>query len=180
VLLNWLLPDADSLETTGLIRQCVPNAKVVIVDTFEHDPEGVYRAIRAGATGFLARSDGFETLVAALRQVAQGQIAIPAESLSRLVGFIAEPPGSGHAKTIVEPLSRREEEVLELVAQGKSNREIAELLFIAESTARSHLHHILAKLGLTSRVQAAMYVLERRHQTTSRAGRRSPATTAAA
>jgi len=159
VVLSLSLP-GDALEVVADLKRRLPEVKIVVLDGAGDDPQSVYRAVRAGATGYLPKSGGIDTLIAAVRQAALCQVAIPAETLTRFVGFIAGVPQESHP--VAETLSRREEDVLELVAQGKSNREIAQTLCIAESTARSHLHHILGKLGMTSRVQAAMYMLERR------------------
>ena len=138
-------------------------ADVVLLTADGVDADLVYQAIRAGVRGFVSQQSGIDDLVKAIRLVAQGQAVLPPQSLDRLIDFIAQPPGTTGTRSVDERLSAREWEVLNLVARGSTNREIARNLFISESTVRSHIHNILEKLDLTNRVQAAAFVLSGRN-----------------
>jgi DNA-binding NarL/FixJ family response regulator len=156
VLLAARLPHPGTAAVTVELRERVPEARVIVLGADGDDPDAMYAAIRGGAMGYLPTTSGIGELVAAMRQVAGGHAAVPAAVLTRLVGSIscrvsAPKPVSRHG------LSEREQEVLELVAQGRTNPEIAEALCISESTARSHLRSILAKLNVDNRVQAAAF-----------------------
>jgi DNA-binding NarL/FixJ family response regulator len=156
VLMDIRMPRCDGLAATARIRSEVPNAKVVVLTAHSSEPTLVYRAIQAGASGFLSKNGGIDELVDAVRRVAHGQSVLGAPSLTSLVSFIAaqtEGPRT-HA------LTNREKEVLELVATGQANREIAATLRLSEATVRSHFHNLRVKLGLSNRVQAATFVLK--------------------
>jgi DNA-binding NarL/FixJ family response regulator len=160
VLMDIRMPHCDGLEATASIRREVPDAKVVILTAHSSEPELVYRALQAGAVGYLPKSAGVDELVEAVRRVARGHSVVGTPSLTSLVNYIAtrnEIPPEKPAP--IQELSEREKEVLQLVATGQTNRHIAEVLCVSEATVRSHLHNILGKLRLANRVQAAAYVL---------------------
>jgi NarL family two-component system response regulator LiaR len=161
VLMDAQMPRRSGVDAMIELRAGMPDARVIILGGDADDPRAMYEAIRNGAMGYVPKANGVDDLIGAIRQVAQGHAALPAASLTRLVGFIvsgpAEPAPADH-----DGLSEREQDVLALVAQGRSNREIAEALCIAESTVRSHLHNILSKLNLANRVQAAAFALGHR------------------
>jgi DNA-binding NarL/FixJ family response regulator len=160
VLMDIRMPNCDGLEATVTIRREVPAAKVVILTAHSSEPELIYRALQAGAVGYLPKSAGFDELVEAVRRVARGHSVVGTSSLTSLVNFIATRNEVVPEKpTPIQDLSEREKEVLQLVATGQSNRDIAEALCVSAATVRSHLHNILGKLRLTNRVQAAAYVL---------------------
>ena len=161
VLMDAHMPRRGGVDAMIELKAGMPEARVIILGADGDDPKAMYDAIRNGAMGYVPKTNGVDDLVGAIRQVAQGHAALPAAALTRLVGFIvsgpSEPPPPDQ-----DGLSEREQDVLELVAQGRSNREIAEALCIAESTVRSHLHNILTKLNLANRVQAAAFALGHR------------------
>jgi DNA-binding NarL/FixJ family response regulator len=145
VLMDLQLPELDGVEATKQIRDADPNARVVILTTYEGD-EDVRSSIAAGAMGYLLKECPPEELFRAIRTVVGG-----------------EPYFCDSAKTSMSQhasegslLSRRELEVLTLVARGLSNREVAEALFLSEATARTHVAHILSKLDVTDRLAAVM------------------------
>jgi two-component system nitrate/nitrite response regulator NarL len=162
VLMGIYAPGYEYLQAASNIRRELPHTKVVVLTTDSSDPDLVYRAIRAGARGYLAQESGIDELVNAIRLVATGQTALAPQSLNNLVNFITEPEHAMEQSRAAVRLSAREHEVLELVARGMIDREIAERLCISESTVRSHIHNILDKLQLTNRVQAAAFVLTSR------------------
>ncbi len=163
VLMGLYPPGHDYLQAASNIRRELPQTKIIVLTVDGSDPDLVYRAIRAGARGCLAQDSGIDELVHTIRQVARGQMALAPQSLDSLVTFITQPEHSiGHSRVSVR-LSTREQEVLELVAQGLIDRDIADRLCISESTVRRHIHNILDKLQLTNRVQAAAFVLTSRH-----------------
>jgi DNA-binding NarL/FixJ family response regulator len=162
VLVAAWLP-RGALEATAELRARCPDARVIVMGADGEDPRAMYDAIRGGAMGYLPRTSGIDDLVAAIRQVAQGHAALPAAALTGLVDFITSGP-TEPVRTGPDRLSEREQEVLDLVAEGMSNRQIADSLCVAESTVRSHVHNILSKLNLTNRVQAAAFALGARDQ----------------
>src|SRR5579884_962868 len=167
VVLDNSLPFRGETAAVTALRE-IPDVRVIVLGATD-DPRLVYEAIRTGATGYVPKTHGASELIGAIRLVARGQAALPAPSLTRLVDFIVAAPSAPAARTRNEDeLSEREQEVLALVARGLPNREIAETLCIAESTVRSHLHHILGKLNLANRVQAAAFALG--HGARGRAG----------
>jgi DNA-binding NarL/FixJ family response regulator len=160
VLMDIRMPNCDGLQATVSIRREVPDAKVVILTAHSSEPELVYRALQAGAVGYLPKSAGVDELVEAVRRVARGQSVVGTPSLTSLVNYIATRNDVAPEKPApIQELSEREKEVLQLVATGQTNRDIAEALCVSEATVRSHLHNILGKLRLANRVQAAAYVL---------------------
>lgn len=166
ILMDIQMPGGDGLQAVRNIRQAVPDARIIMLTVHASDADLVYQSIQAGAMGYVSKISDVQELVTAISQVAQGQASIAASSLTSLLTFISSGSsgGIGNGKSsdherIPDALSEREQEVLDLVAEGKSNREIADQLFISESTVRSHLHNILDKLHLSNRVQAATYTL---------------------
>jgi DNA-binding NarL/FixJ family response regulator len=164
VLMDINMPGCDGLEATAAIRREAPDVKVIVLTVNTDDPELVYQSIKAGAVGYLPKIKDIEELVNTIRRVAAGEAAIASHSLTQLVSFIGDSPeGVGELRpSAIDSLSPREREVLDLVAEGRSNREIAAQLCVSESTIHSHLHNILDKLGLHNRVQAVNLVLTTR------------------
>ncbi len=160
VLMDIQMPVCGGLEALAVLHQELPSVKVIVLTVHGNDADLVYRAVKAGAVGYVPKLSDIEDLVKTIRLVASGQAAIAPKSLTSLVAFLSTAQeGSAESTGPVEKLSGREQEVLELVAQGKSNREIGQTLSISESTVRSHLHNILGKLDLGNRVQAATFAL---------------------
>ena len=162
VLMDVRMPDVDGIEATRrLLAEDGSAVKVVMLTTFDMD-EYVYDALRAGASGFLLKDVPPEQLVDGIRAVAKGD-ALLAPSVTRRVieEFIRRPPAS--VRTLppkLEELTARELEVLKLIARGLSNAEIATELFVSETTVKTHVAHVLMKLGLRDRVQAVVAAYE--------------------
>lgn len=155
VLLDLLMPRVDGLAALPEIRAARPEARVVVL-TSDQDDERVLEAIRAGASSYLLKTAGVEEVVRAVRAAARGESVLAPSVAARLVQEVRRERGA------VDGLSRREQDVLVLVARGRSNKEIAGELFIGEETVKTHVSNILAKLHLPDRRQAAIYALQRR------------------
>jgi len=154
VLMDIRMPELDGLEATRRILAADPDARVLILTTFDLD-EYVYEALRAGASGFVLKDEPPEQLLAAIRTVAAGDALLsPAVTKRVIAQFTRIPRPTPPAE--LDDLSEREREVFRLIARGLSNGEIAQELFISETTVKTHVTHILAKLGLRDRVQAVV------------------------
>ena len=161
VLMDVRMPDVDGIEATRRLLGDGPDAKVVMLTTFDMD-EYVYDALRAGASGFLLKDVPPEQLVAGIRAVASGD-ALLAPSVTRRVieEFVHRPPSSVRTLPLkLAGLTPRELEVLKLIARGLSNAEIATELFVSETTVKTHVAHVLMKLGLRDRVQGVVLAYE--------------------
>ncbi len=159
VLMDVRMPRLDGIEATRRILSGGATCRVVILTTFDLD-EHVFAALRAGASGFLLKDVSPELLVASLRILAGGE-AILAPSITRrlIERFAARAPGPATSR-MLSTLTDREREVLILVARGLSNQEVAAELHVGESTIKTHVGRMLAKLGLRDRVQAAVFAYE--------------------
>jgi DNA-binding NarL/FixJ family response regulator len=156
VLMDIRMPDLDGIAATREVLGIAPGAKVVILTTFEQD-DYIFGAIEAGASGFLLKRTAPEELLAAVHTVATGD-SLLSPSVTRVVidRMARQRHASGAADERLEELTPREREVLELVARGLSNGEIASALVIEESTVKTHVKRILMKLGLRDRVHAVI------------------------
>ncbi len=158
VLMDVRMPEMDGIEATRRLLEAVPDAKVIVVTTFDID-DYVYGALRAGASGFLLKDAPPDDLIAAIRVVAGGDALIAPSVTKRLIAEFAgrreEQPVHG-----LDDLTERETEVLALIARGMSNAEIAEELYVSETTVKTHVSHILTKLDLRDRVQAVVAAYE--------------------
>jgi DNA-binding NarL/FixJ family response regulator len=160
VLMDVRMPDLDGIAATGKLTAAVPEARVLILTTFEQD-DYIFGALRAGASGFLLKRTRPEELIAAVHTVAAGDSLLSPSVTRRVIDRMARQPTpdlSDQAK--LDELTPREREVLELVAGGLSNREIAAELVVEEATARSHIRRILMKLGLRDRIQIVIFAYE--------------------
>jgi DNA-binding NarL/FixJ family response regulator len=154
VLMDIRMPELDGLEATRRIVAADASARVLILTTFDLD-EYVYEALRAGASGFVLKDDPPEQLIAAIRTVAAGDALLSPSITRRVIKEFARIPRPAPPKELGD-LSERELEVFRLIARGLSNAEIAQELFISETTVKTHVTHILSKLGLRDRVQAVV------------------------
>jgi DNA-binding NarL/FixJ family response regulator len=160
VLMDVRMPDLDGIEATREVSRTAPLAKVLILTTFEQD-DYVFGALRAGASGFLLKRTRPEELIAAVRTVAVGDSLLSPSVTRRVIDRMAQQPAPDLAGQVkLDQLTPREREVLELVARGLSNREIATELVVEASTIRSHIRRILMKLGLRDRVQIVIFAYE--------------------
>lgn len=163
ILLDNHLPGVRGVDAIADLRAAAGGARVVMLTVSEH-AEDLAAALRAGAAGYLLKTIEGEALADAIRRAARGESVLSPEMMGKLVSAFREQgaaPPEPEPEAPDTPLSPREEEVLREIAQGASNKEIARTLGIAETTVKIHVQHILRKLGLSSRVQAAVYATER-------------------
>jgi DNA-binding NarL/FixJ family response regulator len=161
VLMDVRMPDGDGISATREVLATAPGVRVVILTTFEDD-DYIFGALAAGASGFLLKRTRPEELLAAVHTVAAGD-SLLSPSVTRTVierMATAPAPPAGAAARLLGELTPREREVLELVARGLSNGEIAAALVIEESTVKTHVKRILAKLRLRDRIQAVIFAYE--------------------
>jgi DNA-binding NarL/FixJ family response regulator len=159
VLMDIRMPDLDGISATREVLASSPDLKVVVLTTFEQD-EYIFDSLNAGASGFLLKRTKPEELIAAIHTVAEGDALLSPSVTRRVVDRMAVQPVPVSAGRRLDQLTPRELEVLELVAQGLSNREIAEAFVIEESTVKTHVKRILMKLHLRDRVQAVILAYE--------------------
>ena len=150
-LLDLRMPHLDGVGATVALAEQAPDIRVLILTTYAND-EAVLPALRAGAAGYLTKDTTGEALFAAIREVAAGRTVLDAAVQARLVALLREPPAAPpEAQTSFEGLTPREVDVVRLVAEGLSNRQIARQLFVGEATVKTHLNHVLAKLDVEGR-----------------------------
>ena len=154
VLMDIRMPELDGLEATRRILAAGDTSRILVLTTFDLD-EYVYEALRAGASGFVLKDDPPEQLIAAVRTVASGDALLSPAVTKRVIGAFTRMPRPTPPKEL-DDLSTREREVFRLVARGLSNAQIGQELFIGETTVKTHVTHILSKLGLHDRVQAVV------------------------
>jgi RNA polymerase sigma factor (sigma-70 family) len=154
------MPDLDGISATREVVAASPEAKVVILTTFEQD-DYIFGALNAGASGFLLKRTSPEELLAAIHSVAAGDSLLSPSVTRRVIDRMAQHPATEAAfDERLDELTPREREVLEQVARGLSNSEIAAALVIEESTVKTHVKRILMKLRLRDRVQAVIFAYE--------------------
>jgi DNA-binding NarL/FixJ family response regulator len=160
ILMDVRMPDLDGISATREVLAAAPEARVVILTTFEED-DYIFGALRAGASGFLLKRTSPEDLVAAIHTVAGGDSLLSPSVTRTVIDRMArQPPPDAAAYKRLEQLTPREREVLELIARGLSNGEIATALVVEESTVKTHVKRILGKLRLRDRVQAVIFAYE--------------------
>ena len=159
VLMDVRMPDLDGIEATRELITGAPLSKVLILTTFEED-DYVFGALRAGASGFLLKRARPEELINAVHTVAAGDALLSPSVTRRVIDRMAQQPTPELTDDKLEVLTPRERDVLQAIARGLSNREIATALVVEESTVRTHVKRILMKLGLRDRIQAVIYAYE--------------------
>jgi DNA-binding NarL/FixJ family response regulator len=161
VVMDIRMPGMDGLEATRrLVSQAGHAPRVIVLTTFDLD-EYVYEALRAGASGFMLKGAPAEQLVHAVRVVADGEALISPSVTRRLLGeFAGRHRGAAAPPAPLDELTAREREVLDLMAKGRSNPEIAEELVVTPATVKTHVAHVLMKLGVRDRVQAVILLYE--------------------
>jgi DNA-binding NarL/FixJ family response regulator len=160
VLMDVRMPDLDGISATRELLAAFPEVRVVILTTFEQD-DYIFGALSAGASGFLLKRTAPEELLAAVHTIAAGDSLLSPSVTSRVIERMAGQPAPDESvDSRLEELTPREREVLELVARGLSNGEIAAALVIEESTVKTHVERVLAKLGARDRVQAVIFAYE--------------------
>jgi DNA-binding NarL/FixJ family response regulator len=158
VLMDVRMPDLDGLAATRAIKQECPGTSVILV-TMHENADYLLEAIKAGAAGYVLKGATKRELVSAVRRVLAGESVLEPDLTSQLLRRLAREPRRD-APTPVEPLTPREREVLRLVARGYTNQEIATELTLSRSTVKTHLEHIIAKLDVSDRTQAAVRAAE--------------------
>ncbi len=161
VLMDLQMPQLDGVGATRQLQSECPQSNVVILTTFDDD-EYVFEGLRAGALGYLLKDVSSDTLVEAIQGAARGESFLQPSIATKVVAEFSRltPKAKSPQESMVEPLSEREIQVLQLIAAGASNREIAETLVIAEGTVKNHVTHILEKMGVRDRTQAALRARE--------------------
>jgi len=162
VLMDVRMPILDGVGATRRLKKALPQCRVIVLTTFDDD-EYIFDALRAGAVGYLLKDVDSAQLVAAIHATARGEsILQPSVAAKVITEFtrVSSMVPAAQMEPLIEPLSERESEILALIATGASNREIAEQLFIAEGTVKNHVTHILGKLGVRDRTQAALKARE--------------------
>jgi DNA-binding NarL/FixJ family response regulator len=157
VLMDINLPNRSGIECTARIKELLPGTQVIMITVYG-DADKVFNALRAGASGYILKRATPEQILQAIREVQAGGVPMSAEIARKVLGAFREPARAPAG----ENLSRREQEVLELLAQGSSNKEIADKLSISIETVTWHLRHIYSKLHVRSRTQAALKFLSLR------------------
>jgi DNA-binding NarL/FixJ family response regulator len=158
VLMDLHMPVLDGIAATRRLRVEQPQVRVLALTTFDDDQD-VFEALRAGAVGYLLKDVSADRLVEAILAAARGESVLQPSVAAKVVARFAQLPDDrprARPQPLVVPLSERELDVLRLLADGRSNREIATALFLAEGTVKNHVTNVLAKLGARDRTQAAL------------------------
>lgn len=155
ILMDLLMPIMDGIQATRQITALQPHVRVLVLTSFVHDDK-VFSAIKTGALGYLLKESEPSELIRSIHRVHRGEPSLDPSIARKIMREIQEEPS---IKLTTDPLTARELEVLQLLAKGLSNEEIADRLVVAEVTIRTHISHLLAKLHLASRVQVALYAL---------------------
>ncbi len=156
LLLDLLMPRMSGIEVIRELKGKYKNVKILVLTSFAAD-EQVFPAIKAGALGYLLKDTQPEDLIEAIRQVYKGESSLSPSVARKVLEEVFRP---GDKPLSPDPLTNRELEVLQVLAKGKSNREIGKILSITEATVRTHVSNILAKLHLASRTEAALYAIK--------------------
>jgi len=157
ILMDLVMPEMDGIEAIREIRSQQSKSQILVLTSFGSDDK-IFPAVKAGALGYLLKDTSPEGLAEAIRQAAVGHATLNPTIASRLLRQFSS---ETEPATPLEPLTKREIEVLQLIARGLTNEQIGEKLFISEATVRTHVSHILGKLDLANRTQAALWALRK-------------------
>jgi len=155
ILLDLVMPRMDGVQATIEIKRNTPDARILVLTSFAENHQ-VFSAIKSGAIGYMMKDTSSEELIQAIRDTYHNKPALQPEIARKLMRDIQNQAGQ---ESLVNTLTEREIEILQQVALGKTNQEIADELFLSERTVRTHITNILAKLRLSNRTQAALYAL---------------------
>ena len=164
-LLDIRMPKMDGIAAAQALKARWPDVHIVILTTFDDD-ELIYAGLRAGALGYLLKDSNGEQLINAIRAAARGEVLLQPHIADKVFAGLTQPgtpkapPSTSPTMAYVEELTERERSILKYIANGKSNKEIGESLYITEGTVKNHVSSILSKLGLRDRTQAALYARE--------------------
>jgi NarL family two-component system response regulator LiaR len=156
LLLDLIMPKVNGIEVIKRIKGDHPDSKILVLTSFAADDQ-VFPAIKAGALGYLLKDTEPEDLIRSIREVYRGESSLSPTIARKVLNEVFQP---AEKKLSPDPLTKREVDVLQVLAKGKSNRDIAEELSISETTVRTHVSNILGKLHLASRTEAALYALK--------------------
>jgi DNA-binding NarL/FixJ family response regulator len=159
ILMDIEMPQKDGISATAFVRKHAPRSKVVIFTGYDN-PELIFRAMKAGAVGYLLKNTRAKDIVDTLRKVAAGELVLDSELASKFLREFQRDQEVEEVRRLVQTLTPREEEVLRLVATGANNREISQRLFISELTVKMHLASIFRKLQVNDRTKAAVLALK--------------------
>ncbi|MFD1432006.1 response regulator [Lacticaseibacillus yichunensis] len=155
ILMDLVMPNMDGIEATKRILATWPEARIIILTSFIDD-EKVYPALEAGAASYILKTATAEEIASAIRQTAKGESVLEPQVTTKMMNRLTQKP----KQELYDDLTNREREVLQLIAKGRSNQEIADELFITLKTVKTHVSNILAKLEVEDRTQAAIYAFQ--------------------
>lgn len=158
VLMDLIMPGLDGVEATRRIKNVSPRSKIVVLTSY-HEDEHVFPALQAGAFSYVLKDVGMDELAGALIKAVRGEATIDPRVASRIIKELQGPKGED--VNVYTELTNREMEVLRLIAGGKSNSEIADVLVLSEYTVKGHVSNILSKLHLADRTKAAVYAWQK-------------------
>lgn len=157
ILMDLVMPEMNGIEAIQEIVKLIPDARILVMTSFAADDK-VFPSIKAGALGYLLKDSDPEDLIRMIRQVHRGELSIHPTIARKVIQELNRP---AHEPLTPSPLTEREVEILQYLAKGVENKEIARLLFLREATVRTHVSNILGKLQLANRVQATLYALKK-------------------
>ena len=161
ILMDVRMPKRSGIEACVAIKEVTPSVSIIMLTVSDEEAD-LYEAIRNGASGYLLKSSSIDEVAQAVRVVADGQSLISPSMAMKLIDEFKQITAADQQNAVPTELTKREIEVLQLVAQGMNNREIGRRLFISENTVKNHVRNILEKLHLHSRMDAAMYALRKK------------------
>ncbi len=157
ILMDLVMPEMNGIEAIQETVKLIPDARILVMTSFAADDK-VFPSIKAGALGYLLKDSDPEDLIRMIRQVHRGELSIHPSIARKVIQELNRP---AQEPLTPSPLTEREVEILQLLAKGVENKEIARLLFVREATVRTHVSNILGKLQLANRVQATLYALKK-------------------